>query len=335
MLAKQQVTEPLVEEAVRFWTRRHSGTWTDADEAELQAWLTAAAQHRVAYEKVTNLWVTAGGFDGRTPRLSNAPLRSSRSRQLLAVCTALLVAALIVPLWDFSYDWWNGVPVRWVAERGAPKPIVLEDGTRILLDADSELWLKLGARVRRGSLVRGEALFSVVHDASRPFQIEIGTGRITALGTRFDVERLQDSTRVSVFEGRVGVVTRTGEVLLSAGRRGGFDGSGALLPVREVEDSAALSPQGQRYFEGEPLADVIERLMRYHATTFVFANPQLKQLRLNGTFRMTNLQLFLRTLTTALPIEAHWTGPQRVELRPRAAGAGPSSRYPVSPSGQP
>lgn len=331
MPTEQLGTDLCVEQAIRRWTRRHSGTWSDSDEAELQTWLTAAQEHRIAYDRIARLWASAGGLEGRIQR---PELRPSRSRQVWAACAAVLVAALIVPLWQFSYNWWNGVPVHWVTQRGEPRAIVLQDGTRVLLDADSDLVVKMGAHVRRVALIRGEALFSVVHRATQPFQVEIGRGRIMDLGTRFDVENLQGSARVAVFEGRVGVSTPHGQVLLTAGQRSGYDGAGLLLPVREVDDSAALWTQGQRRFEDAPLSDVVERLMRYHAVTFVFGDPRLKQLRLSGTFRITDLPLFLRTLSAALPVEARWIGPHRVELTARTTAPDQDSRRPVTPGAE-
>jgi transmembrane sensor len=329
----QPVTDLCVEQAIRIWTRRHSGTWSESEEAELQAWLTAAPEHRAAYEKVGHLWTRSGQLDGRVQR-SEVGLRSVRLRHIWAACAAVLVASLLVPLWHFSYNWWNGMPVHWVTQRGEPKTIVLQDGTRVLLDAGSDLVVKLGARVRRVSLIRGEALFSVVHDASRPFEIEIGPGRIADLGTRFHVETLQGAARIAVFEGRVGIKTPHGEVLLTAGHSGGYDGAGFVLPVTEVGDSTALWQQGMRRFEAAPLADVVERLMRYHSVTFVFADPQLKQLRLSGTFRITDLPLFLRTLSTALPVDARWIGPERVELTARAPVSYQSSQQSATPGDQ-
>jgi transmembrane sensor len=312
-----------------MWTRRHSGTWSEGEEAELQRWLTATTEHRAAYEKVGQLWARAGRLDGRVQR-SEVGLRSVRLRHIWAACAAVLVASLLVPLWHFSYNWWNGMPVHWVTQRGEPKTIVLQDGTRVLLDAGSDLVVKLGARVRRVSLIRGEALFSVVHDVSRPFEVEIGPGRIADLGTRFHVETLQGAARIAVFEGRVGIKTPHGEVLLTAGHSGGYDDAGLLLPVSEVGDSTALWQQGMRRFEAAPLADVVERLMRYHSVTVVFADPQLKRLRLSGTFRITDLPLFLRTLSTALPVDARWIGPERVELTARAPVSDQSSQQSVT-----
>jgi transmembrane sensor len=328
---QEEAADFCVEQAIRLWTRRHSGTWSESDETELQTWLLAAPEHRVAYDKVARVWASTGALQGRFARTEPTP-RSTRLRLVLAACAAVLAVALVIPLWHVSYDWWNGVPVRWVAPRGEPRAIELQDGTHIQLDADSELVVKLGARVRRVALVRGEALFSVVHDASKPFEVQVGPGRVTDLGTRFDIEKLRDSARISVFEGRVGVNTSHGEVLLTAGRSSGYDGAGILLPIGAAEDPSVLWPAGLRHFVAEPLSVVVERLARYHAVTFAFSDPRLRQLELSGTFRVTDLPLFLRTVSTALPVQARWTGPQQVEFAPRAASPDQGPERGANPS---
>jgi transmembrane sensor len=75
---------------------------------------------------------------------------------------------------------------------------------------------------------------------------------------------------------------------------------------------------GQRHFEDDRLSDVLARLARYHAVTFVFSDERLQDLRVSGTFRIADLQLFLRTLGAALPIDVHYPDPQHVEITPRA-----------------
>lgn len=238
------------------------------------------------------------------------------SRIALA-CVVVLAVILAIPAWRQVDRWWNGTMLHWVAPRGESRTLVLEDGTQVLLDADSDLVARFGAHARRVSLVRGEALFTVTHDASRPFEIEIGPGRVVDLGTRFDVEKLPDAVRVAVFAGRVGIKTAHGEVVLGMGRGGGYDASGVLLPVRKVDATTTLRSDGERHFDSEPLAAVVARLARYHPVTFEFSEPRLQELRVSGTFRVTDLELFLRTVSAALPVEARWVGPQRMEFFPQ------------------
>ena len=321
-------TELAADHAVRTWTRRHSGTWTEADEVALQAWLSAAPEHRSAYDRVARVWVTAGDLGRLFSRREVAP-RTDRRRAFAAACAAAALVALAIAFWHVGYNWWAGAPEHWIAERDKPREFVLGDGTRVLLDAGSELMTNIGWHARKVSLRRGEALFTVVHDASRPFEVETPAGRLTDLGTRFDVETLDGATRIAVLEGRVGVSTARGMAVLTAGRGGGYDGDGVLLPSSAVDGSVTLWSAGRRHFAAEPLPEVLERLTRYHDVTFVFSEPRLRELRVSGTFRVDDLRLFLRTLGTALPLEARWVGPQHVEIRARTGAVGGTSTEPV------
>ena len=70
------------EHAIRAWTRRHSGTWSEADEVQLQAWLEAAPENRVAYNKVARVWAEAGALAGRFPRI--AGVKRTHRRRIVA-----------------------------------------------------------------------------------------------------------------------------------------------------------------------------------------------------------------------------------------------------------
>jgi transmembrane sensor len=317
------ISEVSLQHAIRAWTRRRSGNWGPAVEAELQQWLTTASEHREAYEKVATAWDCVGELAGRlavdrtSPALGGRDRNASSRRLAIAVCIAVLVGIVAVPLWRAGYRWWNGSQVRLVTLRGQPKAFALQDGTRVLLDADSELIAHMGARGRRLSLERGEALFTVVHDSSRSFEVATEGGRVMDLGTRFDVEALEGSTRVAVLEGRVGIVTSTSQSSLAAGQAGGYDRRGQLLPHKELDPTLVDWSAGQRRFDNAPLSEVLERLSRYHAVIFAFADPRARDLRVSGTFRTDNLDLLLRTLSAALPIEVRYPDPQHVEITSR------------------
>lgn len=302
------------EHAIRAWTRRTSGTWTELDEADLQRWLAAAPEHQAAYEKVARVWSALGQLNGRITRQVPQPARSRRPI-IRAAAAVLAVACLSAAVG--SYYWWNGKAVTWVAAGGETKTFSLTDGTLIVLDAGSEIESRIGARARHITLRRGEALLTVTHDVKRPFDVTIGAGSIRDLGTRFDVENLGGRARVSVLEGRVDVETSSGKVVLEAGNASGFDRNGHLLPVQQIDSSVALWTQGQRHFDADRLPDVLTRLERYHEVHFRLTDPQLQELRVSGTFRTNDLALFLRTLQTALPIESRWSDSQHVEISPR------------------
>jgi transmembrane sensor len=49
-------SEHVEEAAARWFARRQSGTWTDADQAGLDAWLEADTAHRIQYVRVASAW---------------------------------------------------------------------------------------------------------------------------------------------------------------------------------------------------------------------------------------------------------------------------------------
>jgi transmembrane sensor len=311
--------ELYVRHAIRAWTRRHSGAWRENDEKALQAWLAENAEHRAAYEKVGRAWVTAGGLQHDPTYEGAPPSRFIATKIAVAACIALLALGVGIAFSPAALRWWNGPEVSLATAKGQTKSFTLEDGTSVFLDADSQLVAHIGYHSRRASLVRGEALINVARDPARPFEVALGAGRIRDLGTRFDIETLPDSNRIAVLEGRVVVLTERGQALLVAGQSSDYDSTGNFQPVRSFDVTAVQWSQGRRHFDREPLGDVLERLTRYHAVTFAYTDAQLKNLRVSGTFRTDDQELFLRTLAAALPIELKYIDPGKVEISPRAA----------------
>ena len=300
------------EHAIRAWTRRHSGAWTEADELRLQAWLEAAPENRVAYDQVAGVWAETGALAGRFPRTAVVQ-RTRRRRIVAAICATLLI---VVSGGAVTYEWWQGRPQQLSAGHGKPREITLQDGTRVILDGGSELVVRLRRHERYISLTSGEALFTVTHDPQRPFVVESGAGKIVDVGTRFDVETTAGWTRISVLEGRVDLGTSRGTVALAAGRSGGYDNQGVLSPVGAADESVTLWSTGRRRFNSEPLPEVLDRLARYHGVSFVLSHPSLQKLRVSGTFRVDDLSLFLRTLSAALPLRVTPVGSKQFEIEP-------------------
>ena len=304
--------------AIHAWARRHSGDWLEADEADLQKWLAADNEHREAYEKVGRAWALAGKLKPSDAGVGVGAAASAPAsfvkRAALAAGIALLAVAVGWPLYHSGYRWWNGAQIQLATQKGQPQSFSLEDGTTVMLDADSQLTANIGARRRSISLDHGEALFNIRHDASRPFEVVTSVGRVQDLGTRFDIEALENSTRVSVLEGRVGVLTAKGQALLLSGQAGGYDNAGNLLPTEPFKEDTTRWSGGQRHFDHEFLDHVLERVARYHAVKFVFSDSRLRELRVSGTFRIGDLPLFLRTLAAALPIEPKYLTPQQIEI---------------------
>src|SRR3546814_11809300 len=68
--------------------------------------------------------------------------------------------------------------------------VPLRDGSAVTLNSNSEIDVDFDEGIRHVRLLRGEALFDVAKDSSRPFVVEADSPRVTAVGTSFTVNRV-------------------------------------------------------------------------------------------------------------------------------------------------
>jgi transmembrane sensor len=139
-----------------------------------------------------------------TLRPAPAATAAARSRRLrwAALAAGVLVTAVGAPFW-YAHPRFHDFETA----TGEQRTFELEDGSVVSLNTHSRVAVRLAAHVREVRLVRGEALFHVAHDPSRPFLVSTDDAVVQAVGTQFDVYRRDDGTVVAVLEGRVNVTT--------------------------------------------------------------------------------------------------------------------------------
>ena len=89
---------------------------------------------------------------------------------------------------------------------GEWRTVQLADGSTVSTGPNTLMQVDYSDGTRRINLARGEAMFKVTKDPSRPFIVNAGGAVARAVGTRFGVERREDRIRVTVAEGKVAVV---------------------------------------------------------------------------------------------------------------------------------
>src|SRR5690606_15652074 len=122
-------------------------------------------------------------------------------------------------------------------------------------------------------LRRGEALFSVAHDPSRPFRVAVGGHTVEAVGTEFDIRLHEEGViDVVVTEGRVRLLSGTAVTgMLDHGQaiRIDVDGTSRISDLDESELAARLAwRRGMIEFRGQPLAEALVEFARYTPVRF-------------------------------------------------------------------
>src|SRR3546814_20684114 len=83
---------------------------------------------------------------------------------------------------------------------------MLDDDSRLSLDANTRVRVKYSRAGRQLWLEEGRARFEVAKDPLRPFSVAAAGKIVVATGTEFSVELLGRETRVILYEGHVAVL---------------------------------------------------------------------------------------------------------------------------------
>lgn len=273
--------------------------WTVERQDELNAWLGQSLSHRVAYLRMEATWRRTNRLIAlRAPmQAPSSPNNNSRGIHLARVVGSLCLVALTAVLIANYPRGPHGQLIE--TPKGGQERLALADGSQIELNTDSAIRLNIGSTHRWVELVRGEAFFSVKHDASRPFVVTAAGHTITDLGTKFLVGTASDSLRVSLVEGQARLETAPNDtqqraVVLSSG-----DVAIATAEMtkvlkkssRELTESLAWQ-HGLIVFHSTPLADAVAEFNRYGGTQLIVTDRAAAKLTINGTFRFTSAENF-------------------------------------------
>lgn len=201
-----------------------------------------------------------------------------RRRRVLWSVAALLVSAVGITTWRArSADNPAFAALTYSTPVGAGDSVLLSDGTQVILAPGSLLTVaaSYGARERAVEL-QGAGLFTVKHDAQRPFRVRVGKAVIQDLGTVFTVKAVDGAgVTVSVIEGSVELSDadssrRHASANLAAGDRGRLLANGTI-----VSERGAVTPEesgwvrGRLVYRDAPLAEVQADLRRWYGVELV------------------------------------------------------------------
>lgn len=140
--------------------------------------------------------------------LTGARARQARRRALkLLAFSGAGLASGATGLLAYAEAPWQRLLADASSGAGERRALLLDDGTRLVLNADTAVRTRMDALARTVTLMRGEILVETGADAGlaarREFWVDTPAGRLQALGTRFVVRLAGERARVSVLEGSV------------------------------------------------------------------------------------------------------------------------------------
>jgi transmembrane sensor len=299
-----------------------------SDRLAFDRWIEAAPENRQAFDRASFIWRALDGssapqelVDIRVDALSalhNKGMKLTRARLWMAAAAsvALLLAAS---------GWWFSIqPTSYSTGIGERRIVLLEDGSRVSLDAASRVDVDYEDHQRMLRLVGGRARFDVGKDPLRPFTVAAGDKLVVATGTSFSVERLPSSVEVVLYEGHVAVLrsveggsprpvaldkARTVEQALKAGTEVALSDRSEAPKMLGVDPAKSASWEtGQLSFTNEPLGLAVERINRYSQVPIAVADQETAALPIDGVFNASDPAAFVEGVTGVFPVRSRKVG---------------------------
>jgi transmembrane sensor len=307
-------------------------TLSAAERGELNAWLKSSEANARAFAMLRRTMLDTALLEA-ADSVRATPFEMARSRRWSIGAAARAVGQL--PQWIFGHPVGAGlvaaglalavvVPVLMsrapsgVVAPAAPLEFATTVGTRadhrlvdnsvLHLNAESRIDVRFSTASRDIRLYKGEAVFDVAKNPNRPFNVMAGGATVTAIGTSFEVDLVDDAVEVRVFEGVVKVapgkaqktqphIVRKGEWLILDPDRGATRG-------RFTPETYQTWRSDWLDADNMPLDYVVARLNRYTDEKIVLKDKALSNVGLTGRFHLNRPDDTVAMISALLDIEA-------------------------------
>ncbi|QYE33411.1 MULTISPECIES: FecR family protein [Sphingosinicellaceae] len=304
----------------------------DGDDMVFTAWIDADPANGEAWARACQLWEQTADAPElqalRDPPAVAAPQpvapRWSAPRYAIAASIAVALVGgttLLVrrPTAPAAPQLASAEPSMLLATaHGERRSFTLPDTSSVTLNTDTVMRVAFHpGGERRLELLRGQAIFAVFHDRTRPFVVAVGQQTVTALGTHFEVRAEPNLMRVVLVEGSVAVragradrpptILRPGEALTARG-------DAEPVVARADLDAVGDWQRGIVTFHDTPLSSAAAEIDRYTPVQLVIRDPKVAGYRVSGSFHTDDTARFARTVAELYPVRVIAAGSDRLEI---------------------
>jgi len=321
----ENIPDHIMEDAASWMASLDSGSCSQSDRVAFARWLNADPLHQGAFEELSEVWARLHTLSDVPAMLEHPdviPFPAEREVAAFAVERpeskaewSTLAASLLIIVGIITHMTFDTPSDLHITETGEIQTVLLDDGSRVELNARSIIEVKIDDKRREIRLASGEALFHVEKD-ERPFIVRTDLATISAVGTLFSVRTEPSLVEISVVDGLVSIAaTRSGfalteydsDLLMRFTDEIALLGAGQRLELtRESVRYETLSEStldddlswrnGEVVFSDTPLIAAIAEMRRYHGIKIVVGDPLLNGLRISGRYPTDDVNYFLAEL---------------------------------------
>ena len=204
-----------------------------------------------------------------------------------------LIILLLSPL---AYDAFSKKQIK--TRPAEEKSVLLSDGTKVILNSDSKLTYNRNYNENNRSVhLIGEAYFSV-EKGNIPFNVLTPYGKISVLGTSFNIRARNDGFEVGVNDGEVQVSNENSLLNLSKGQLIDVESEFFSSNIIQVPTDQYPDWLNRKFYCNETtLESLCLEIERTFDIKINFTNPNLKNLTITGVIEASDLDNVLQTVS--------------------------------------
>lgn len=334
--------DPVYADAAQWWARLRQAPGDAALRAAFETWVAAEPSRRESFAAVERGWDIAAEVAAhpavlemrRRALAERAPKRAFAwpvaAGFAIAAIGLSLAGAVLVTSKQPTRETPGALPAPQTAmaaarlsatyqtRRRERRAVVLEDGSVLSLRGESVAVTAFSPARRMVTLQRGEATFEVAKDPLRPFIVSAGGRLITAHGTVFRINLVDERLSVALLEGSVSVSAEQGSQAVEWLRPGQ-----ELVAMRnrpaEICNASSTRPQPtmrRLVFDNQPLGAVAAEANRHSRVKILVEEPAAADLPTSGVFTAGQQQNIAETLADLHGLILERTVDGNLHLRP-------------------
>ena len=211
----------------------------------------------------------------------------------------LRIAAVVVIGLGLLFVMENFTSQKEVASNGKKTTFNLPDNSEVVLNSGSEIeYKKWGWKSNRKLDLKGEAYFRVAK--GRKFEVETNLGKVTVLGTQFDVKARNNRFDVVCYEGRVKVNYNNKQIVLTPGKSVIFVDGKQINSKSDVSKPEWL--ENKIAFNNENLSQIVDEIQRQYNVSIEVKSNFSDEL-FTGKIPNNNLDIALEIIATTYHLE--------------------------------
>ncbi len=304
-----------INEQASIWISKQQDGLNEQENKLFTKWLENT-QHQEAYDSIISIRNAFKTLPNSTQNQlkfeAKKELRISKILQKLKPLAFVAMFLLTVSFTIFQMTSYSKplFSEEFLSEYTQNSVINLQDGSKIILDANSKIKVDFFKNTRKVAFLKGKAIFEVKKDITRPFIINSNNVQIEVVGTKFEVTNIKKISAIQVKEGTVKISKQVPNnkykilSLLTKGQNISINTKGEILSYGEIEPSEIATWQkGYIVFNKTPLKDALDEFARYVNINVAYEDFELAKLPIAGKFSINEFDKFLTALPKIYPLQ--------------------------------